>query len=146
MVVMTPDRAQIDDSDQAVKGFFMTSAGWFVLATSAGLFLASSMVAPDFPLYKNIAWLVFGRMRPIHTNMMIFGFVGSALLGSVYYYVPHLTRSLLYSPGMGRAAVWLWNLTVISGTVTLAMGYTQSREYAEWVWPVDILLLGVLAL
>ncbi len=104
------------------------------------------MVAPDFSFYKNISWLVFGRVRPMHTNMMIFGFVGSGLLGSLYYYVPQLTRSPLYSGLMGRAAVWLWNITVASGTVTLALGYTQSREYAEWIWPVDILVLIVLAL
>ena len=127
-------------------GFFISSAVWFVLAGLAGLFLASAMVAPDFAFYKNISWLVFGRVRPMHTNMMIFGFVGSALIGALYYYVPHLARSPLYSRRMGRAAVWLWNLTVASGTVTLALGYTQSREYAEWIWPVDILLLVVLAL
>ncbi len=142
----TVDRVQIDKDYLAVKGFFISSAGWFVLAGAAGLFLASAMVAPDFVFYKNISWLVFGRIRPMHTNMMIFGFVGSALLGSIYYYVPHLARKPLHSRGLGRVAVWLWNLTVASGTVTLALGYTQSREYAEWIWPVDILLLVVLAL
>ncbi|OPY75445.1 MAG: hypothetical protein A4E65_03567 [Syntrophorhabdus sp. PtaU1.Bin153] len=140
------DSVLTSEDYRTVKGFFASSAHWFVLAALAGLFLASAMVAPDFPLYKNVAWLVFSRLRPMHTNMMIFGFVGSALLGSAYYYVPHLTRSPLRSPGMGRAVVWLWNLTVASGTVTLALGYTQSREYAEWVWPVDILLLVVFVL
>ena len=135
-----------EESYQTVRGFFISSARWFVLAAAAGLFLASAMVAPDFAFYKNISWLVFGRVRPMHTNMMIFGFVGSALLGSIYYYVPHLTRSPLYSRTMGRVSVWLWNLTVASGTVALALGYTQSREYAEWIWPVDVLLLIVLAL
>ena len=137
---------QTDDDYAAVRGFFISSACWFVVAGLAGLFLASAMVAPDFAFYKNIAWLVFGRVRPMHTNMMIFGFVGSALIGSIYYYVPHLARSPLYSRRLGRAGVWLWNLTVASGTVTLALGYTQSREYAEWIWPVDILLLIILAL
>jgi cytochrome c oxidase cbb3-type subunit I len=136
----------IDNGYRTVKAYFISSACWFVLAAAAGLFLASAMVAPDFALYKNVAGLVFGRIRPMHTNMMIFGFVGSALLGSAYYYVPHLTRSPLYSHRMGRAAVWIWNLAVSSGTVTLALGYTQSREYAEWIWPIDMLLLAVLAL
>jgi cytochrome c oxidase cbb3-type subunit I len=140
------NRPQIENGYEAVRGFFISSACWFVLAAAGGLFLASAMVAPDFLFYKNIAWLVFGRVRPMHTNMMIFGFVGSALIGSLYYYVPHLARSPLYSRTMGRVAVWLWNITVVSGTVTLALGYTQSREYAEWIWPVDILLLIVLAL
>ena len=129
-----------------VRGFFISSACWFVFAGLAGLFLASAMVAPDFVFYKNIPWLVFGRIRPMHTNMMIFGFVGSALIGSIYYYVPHLARSPLHSRRLGHAGVWLWNLTVASGTVTLALGYTQSREYAEWIWPVDILVLIALVL
>ncbi len=139
-------RIQVGKEHAAVAGFFISSACWFAVAGLAGLFLASAMVAPDFAFYKNISWLVFGRVRPMHTNMMIFGFVGSALLGSIYYYVPHLARKPLHSLTLGRVGVWLWNLTVASGTVTLALGYTQSREYAEWIWPVDILLLLVLAL
>ena len=129
-----------------VAGFFLSSVFWFFLATIGGLFLASAMVAPDLPVYKNISWLVFGRVRPMHTNMMIFGFVGSALIGSAYYVVPSLVRGTLYNVAMGRFAVWLWNATVAAGTVTLACGFTQSREYAEWIWPVDIMLLIVLVL
>jgi len=129
-----------------VAGFFLSSVFWFFLATIGGLFLASAMVAPDLPVYRNISWLVFGRIRPMHTNMMVFGFVGSALIGSAYYVVPRLVRGALYSPALGRFAVWLWNATVAAGTVTLALGLTQSREYAEWIWPVDIILLIVLAL
>ena len=135
-----------DATYETVKGFFISSACWFVVATLGGLFLASSMVAPDFFLYKNISWLVFGRIRPVHTNMMIFGFVGSALVGSIYYYVPHLARRPLFSRRLGRAANWIWNLAIAAGTVTLAIGYTQSREYAEWIWPVDIMILAAFAI
>ena len=71
-------------------GFFLSSAVWFVVFTLFGLILASSMVAPDLFLYKNAWWLVFGRVRPVHTNGMIFGFVGSALIGAIHYYLPHL--------------------------------------------------------
>ena len=129
-----------------VKGFFISSAFWFFLATLAGILLASSMVAPDLALYKNVSFLVFGRIRPIHTNMMIFGFVGSALLGATYYLVPRLVRAELFSSPMGRLSVWIWNLAVAGGTISLALGFTQSREYAEWIWPVDIMVLAVLAL
>src|ERR1035437_5841206 len=104
------------------------------------------MVAPDLALYKNVFWLVFGRVRPIHTNMMLFGFVGSALLGSTYYVVPRLVRADLYSSLLGRLSVWIWNLAVATGTVSLALGFTQSREYAEWIWPVDVMVLATLAL
>ena len=77
--------------------------------------------------------------------MMIFGFVGSALIGAIYYFVPRLPGTPL-QPAAARVALWIWNLAITAGTVTLALGYTQSREYAEWIWPVDIMVLVVLAL
>jgi len=126
---------------RTVAGFFLSSAVWFVVFALGGFILASWMVAPDLFLYKNIPWLVFSRVRPVHTNGMIFGFVGSALMGAMYYYVPRLVRAPLYSPFLGRLTMWMWNLAVISGSVTLLLGYSQSREYAEYIWPVDILVL-----
>ena len=136
----------ISEEHMPVAGFFISSAVWFVLGAAAGLILASAMIAPEFSLYKNLSWLEFGRIRPIHTNIMIFGFVGSALLGSTYYYVPRLVRTPLVSPTTGHIALWIWNLAIIVGTVTLGLGFTQSREYAEWIWPVDIMILLVFAL
>lgn len=101
--------------------------------------MAFALVAPDF--IGNISWLAFGRIRPIHTNVMIFGFVGSALVGASHYLVPALVRAPLYSERIGRITLWIWNLSLAAGTVTLALGYTQSREYAEWIWPVDLMVL-----
>ena len=103
----------VEEHHLPVAGFFLSSAFWFVMGTLAGLILAASMIAPQFALYENISWLVFGRIRPIHTNIMIFGFVGSALLGCVYYYVPRLARQPLYMPawaalpsGSGICSSW----------------------------------------
>jgi cytochrome c oxidase cbb3-type subunit 1/cytochrome c oxidase cbb3-type subunit I/II len=78
--------------------------------------------------------------------VVIFGFVGSGLLGAAHYLVPALLRTSLYSERLGKLSLWLWNMAIISGTVTLSLGYTQSREYAEWIWPVDIGVLLALAL
>jgi cbb3-type cytochrome c oxidase subunit I len=139
-------RFPIDDQYKPVAGFFLSSAVWFFLATIGGLILASAMIAPDFVLYRNVSWLVFGRIRPVHTNMMIFGFVGSGLLGAMCYVVPRLVRTPLYSSLAGRLSVWIWNGAVATGTLSLLLGFTQSREYAEWVWPVDMMVLGVLVL
>ncbi len=136
----------VEERYHPVAGFFLSSAFWFVMGTWAGLILASAMIAPEFSLYKNISWLGFGRIRPIHTNIMIFGFVGSALLGAVYYYVPVLARGPLYSSKTGHIALWIWNIAILTGTITLGLGFTQSREYAEWIWPVDIMVLVVFAL
>ena len=122
---------EIDETYRPTAGFFLSSAVWFVVFALGGFLLASSMVAPDLFLYKNIPWLVFSRVRPVHTNGMIFGFVGSALMGAMYYYVPRLVRAPLYSPFIGRLTVWMWNIAVAAGSVTLLLGFSQSREYAE---------------
>jgi cytochrome c oxidase cbb3-type subunit 1 len=122
-----------------VKAYFLSAALWFVLATSIGFINAIHLMAPD--LLGNIAWLVFGRTRPMHTNMIIFGFVGTALLGSTFYLVPTLLKTCLYSERLGKVSLWTLNGSIAFGTITLAMGYSQGREYAEWIWPVD---MGVL--
>jgi cbb3-type cytochrome c oxidase subunit I len=115
-----------------------------VVGTLGGFIGAVQLVAPD--LLANIPWIVFGRIRPIHTNLVMFGFTGSALLGAAFYLVPTLARTPLYSEGMGKAALWLWNLGLAAGVVTFALGYTQSREYAELIWPIDMGILLVFAL
>ena len=129
-----------------ITGFFLSSAVWFVVFALGGFILASWMIAPDLFLYKNISWLVFSRVRPVHTNGMIFGFVGSALMGALYYYVPHLVRAPLYKPILGSITLWMWNAAVAAGSVTLLFGATQSREYAEYIWPIDILVLLAFAI
>jgi len=115
-----------------------------ILGTSYGFIGALELVAPD--LLGNISWLVFGRVRQVHTNLVMFGFVGSALLGGAHYLVPTLLRTTLYSERIGRACAWLWNLALAAGVITLSMGYTQNREYAELIWPIDLGVLLVLAL
>jgi cbb3-type cytochrome c oxidase subunit I len=139
-------RFREDEAYETARGFFLSSACWFAAAALVGLFLASWMVAPDFGLYKNVSWLVFSRLRPVHTDTMIFGFVGSGLLGAMYYFVPHLVRTPLHSRAVGRLTTWLWNIAIAAGNITLMAGMSQSREYAEWVWPVDILVLLAFAL
>ena len=132
------------ESYSTVKSFFISSASWMILGTSYGFIGALELVAPD--LLGNISWLVFGRIRQVHTNLVMFGFVGSALLGGAHYLVPTLLRTTLYSERMGKACVWLWNLALAAGVVTLSMGHTQNREYAELIWPIDLGVLLVLAL
>ena len=132
------------ETHRPIKGFYLSSAFWFVIGTFAGLIDATHLAAPDF--LGNIPWIVFGRLRPMHTNIVIFGFVGSALLGTAHYLVSALARSPLFSERIGRLSLWIWNLAVLTGTVTLSLGYSQSREYAEWIWPVDVLVLLSMAL
>jgi cytochrome c oxidase cbb3-type subunit 1/cytochrome c oxidase cbb3-type subunit I/II len=127
-----------------VKAFFLSSAAWFVVGTTLGFIDATHLAAPE--LLANIFWLSFGRVRPMHTNMVIFGFVGSGLIGAAHYMVPALVRHPLYSERLGKLSLGIWNLSIAAGTVTLALGYSQGREYAEWIWPVDIGILLAFAI
>lgn len=120
------------------RDFFISASIWFVIAALAGVTMAVELIAPD--LLKNISWLQFGRIRPVHTTSMIFGFVGASLWGAAFYLVPFLLRTPLYSETLGRATVWIWNAALILGSVTLLLGYSQGREYAEWIFPADVLV------
>ena len=126
------------------KAFFLSSAVWLVVGTFLGFIDATHLAAPE--MLGNIPWIVFGRVRPMHTNVVIFGFVGSALLGSSHYLVYTLLRTPLFSERLGKLSLWVWNLSIAAGTVTLSLGYTQSREYAEWIWSVDVGIMVALAL
>ncbi|MEN6484380.1 MAG: cbb3-type cytochrome c oxidase subunit I, partial [Syntrophobacteraceae bacterium] len=128
-----------DEPYGTVKAFYLSSAAWFVVGALEGLIDATHLSAPE--LLGNIGWLVFGRVRPMHTTTMIFGFVGSALLGACYYMVPTLVRTPLYSERIGKLSLWVWNLSIALGLVTLSMGHSQGREYAEWIWPADVGIL-----
>lgn len=132
------------EENGTAKLFFLSSALWFVLGTLEGLTDATDMVAPD--LLGGIPWLVFGRVRPMHTTTMIFGFAGSALVGASCYIVPTLLRTPLYSERLGKVSLWIWNLAIGVGIFFLDIGYSQGREYAEWIWPADVLLLLSLGL
>lgn len=132
------------EENGTAKLFFLSSAIWFVIGTLEGLTCATDMVAPD--LFGGIPGLVFGRVRPMHTTTMIFGFVGSALFGAAHYIVPALLRAPLWSERLGKASLWIYNLSMALGLIALDMGYSQGREYAEWIWPADIGILTSLAL
>jgi cytochrome c oxidase cbb3-type subunit 1/cytochrome c oxidase cbb3-type subunit I/II len=108
------------------------------IATFIGLLTAVEFIAPD--LLGNISWLVFGRIRPIHTNLVIFGFVTSGLLAAGFYVLPKLLRTPLYSERLGMITVLLWNIILVAIVATLAKGFTQGREYAEAVWIIDMLV------
>ena len=118
------------------KGFCLTAAVWMMVATLVGLIAALELIAPDWT--GNIAWLLFSRLRPMHVNLVLFGFVTPGLLASVFYLFPRLLRTEIYSEKLGIVTVAAWNIVLVALVVTLAMGITQGREYAEMVWPIDM--------
>jgi len=141
---LTGESQAITQNYATAKGFCITSAFWMVVATFMGLLGATELIAPD--LLENVGWLVFGRIRPIHINLVLFGFVTPGLLSSAFYYVPKLLRTDLYSEKLGKITVVAWNVMLVAAVVSLAMGKTQGREYAELIWPIDMMVIAAFSL
>jgi cytochrome c oxidase cbb3-type subunit 1 len=119
--------------------FLLTSAFWMMVGTGFGLLGATELIAPD--LTKNFSWLLFGRIRPIHINVVLFGFVTPGLLAAAFYYMPRLLRTEIYSERLGVFSVIAWNIFLVTAVVSLALGHSQGREYAELIWPIDIMVV-----
>ena len=113
---------------------------WFVLGTLYGLLTSIQFISPEF--FNNIPWLVFGRIRPIHVNTVIYGFVAGTLIGCGVYYVPALLRTKLWSEPLGWTSFALWTIAVLSGPLGISFGYSQGREYAEYPWIADLALVA----
>ena len=129
---------------RTARGFCITTAVWIVIGALFGFISSLELIAPD--LLGNIGWLVFGRIRAVHTNLVIFGFVTPSLLTVSFYIVPRLLRTELYSEKMGMITVGLWNVALVAAVITLAAGFTQGREYAELIWPLDLVVVVLFAL
>jgi cbb3-type cytochrome c oxidase subunit I len=110
-----------------------------VIGTLAGLGSAIHLVAPDF--FANISWLEFGRIRPVHVNTVFFGFVVSMLVGGCLYVLPRVLDTQLFSEPLGNLAAVFYNAAIVIGDVGLMAGMSQSREYAEWIYPSDVLVV-----
>ncbi len=128
--------------DSAARNFLISAAIWVVIGVFMGLILALQFVFPD--LFRGIPWLVFGRLRQAHVNTVIFAWLSGGMMGLWLYIVPRLTGRQMWSETLGNLSVVLWNLAVGVGIAGLLLGYTQSREYAELVWVVDVAVMVVL--
>ncbi len=136
---MSEETIESTAPNSTAKAFTLTSAFWFAGATSLGMIAAGYLIAPDF--LANIEYIHFGRVRPMHVNAVLFGFVTPGLLAAAFYYFPKLLRTEIYSHKLGVFSAIFWNITVAAGLIGIAMGYTQGREYAELAWPVDIMVV-----
>lgn len=140
---MSANRKLQHEPYDTARAFCITAAFWMVVATFMGLLGATELIAPDL---VRIGWLHFGRVRPVHVNLVLFGFVTPGLLGAVFYFVPRLLRTELYSERLGMVTVGFWNIALVAAVSTLLAGATQGREYAELIWPVDLLVVLVFIL
>ncbi len=141
---MTTSTTEHESNELAAKAFTVTSALWFAVATTFGLIAAGYVVAPDF--MANIEFIHFGRSRPIHVNLVLFGFVTPGLIAAAFFYIPRLLRTEVYSQKLGLVTAILWNLTMVAAVVSLALGYSQGREYAELPWGVDMMIVVLFVL
>ena len=122
--------------NKIVKSFLYATLFWGVIGMSVGLLLAFLFLFPN--LTDGISWLSFGRLRPLHTNAVIFAFVGNAIFAGVYYSTQRLLKARMYSDILSKINFWGWQIIIIGAAITLPMGYTSSKEYAELEWPFDI--------
>ncbi len=122
--------------NKIVKKFLYATIAFGVIGMLAGLLIASMYMFPN--LTEGISWLSYGRLRPLHTNAVIFAFVGNATFAGIYYSMQRLLKTRMFSDLLSNINFWGWQLIIVAAAVTLPLGYTTSKEYAELEWPIDI--------
>jgi cytochrome c oxidase cbb3-type subunit I len=121
-----------------VRQFAVVTVIWGIVGMLVGVLIAAQMAWPA--LNFDIPWLTFGRLRPLHTNAVIFAFGGSALFATSYYVVQRTCHVRLFSDGLAAFTFWGWQVVIVAAAITLPLGITQSKEYAELEWPIDVLI------
>ena len=121
-----------------VRQFAVMTVVWGVVGMLVGVIIAAQLIWPD--LTFGISWLSYGRLRPLHTNAVIFAFGGSALFATSYYVVQRTCHARLFSDGLAAFTFWGWQAIIVLAAVTLPLGVTSGKEYAELEWPIDILI------
>ena len=126
---------------KVVRQFAVMTVVWGVIGMAMGVFIAAQLVWPE--LNFGLPWTSFGRLRPLHTNAVIFAFGGCALFATSYYVVQRTSQARLISDGLAAFTFWGWQAVIVLAVITLPLGYTSSKEYAELEWPIDILIAVV---
>jgi len=127
---------QITYDDGIVRMFSIATVVWAIVALLLGAVVATQLVWWQANL--NTSWLTFGRLRPLHTNAAIFAFVGNMMFAGIYYSTQRLLKARMASDFLSRFNFWGWQAIIVAAAVTLPLGLTQAKEYAELIWPVDI--------
>jgi cytochrome c oxidase cbb3-type subunit 1 len=126
---------------KVVRQFTVMTVVWGIVGMLVGVIIAAQLVWPQ--LSMDLPWLHFGRLRPLHTNAVIFAFGGSALFATSYYVVQRTCQTRLFSDGLAAFTFWGWQLIILLAAITLPLGITTSKEYAELEWPIDLLITVV---
>lgn len=124
--------------DDIVRKFALATLLWAGVAFLVGLLIALQLAY--WPFNTGLEWFTFGRLRPLHTNAAIFAFAGNAIFAGIYHSTQRLLRTRMFSDALSRIHFWGWQLIIVLAAITLPLGFTQGKEYAELEWPIDILI------
>jgi len=121
-----------------VRAFAIMTVVWGIVGMAVGVLIAAQLVWPA--LNFDTPWLTYGRLRPLHTNAVIFAFGGCALFATSYYAVQRTCQAAMFAPKLGWFTFWGWQAVILAAAISLPLGYTSGKEYAELEWPIDILI------
>jgi cytochrome c oxidase cbb3-type subunit 1 len=138
---LAPSGAIEHYNDRVVRQFAIMTVVWGIVGMTVGVLIAAQLLWPA--LNFDIPWLTYSRLRPLHTNAVIFAFGGSALFATSYYIVQRTCHVRLFSDRIAAFTFWGWQAVIVAAAITLPLGITQSKEYAELEWPIDILIAVV---
>ncbi len=124
--------------DRVVRQFSLMTIVWGLVGMAVGVLIAAQLYWPV--LNFDLPWLTYSRLRPLHTNAVIFAFGGSALIGTSYYVVQRTSHAPLFAPRLAAFTFWGWQTVIVAAAITLPLGLTTSKEYAELEWPIDLLI------
>ncbi len=124
--------------DGVIRQFSIMAVVWGVVGMLVGVVIAAQLVWPELNL--GLPWTSFGRLRPLHTNAVIFAFGGLALFASSYYVVQRTCQTRLFAGKLASFTFWGWQAVILAAAISLPLGFTQAKEYAELEWPIDILI------
>src|SRR5438105_3605292 len=141
MVAKAQAAAPVSYTDETVRGFALAAVVWGVVGMLVGVVIAAQLAFPD--LTYGIPWLSYGRLRPLHTNAVIFAFGGCALMATSFHVAQRTCQVPLFLPSLAKFVFWGWQAVIVLAAITLPLGYTQGKEYAELEWPIDLLIAVV---
>ena len=122
---------------KVVRQFAVMTVIWGIVGMLVGVIIAAQLVWPELNVHE---FLSYGRLRPLHTNAVIFAFGGCALFATSYYCVQRTSHAPLFAPGLAAFTFWGWQVVIVLAALSLPLGFTQAKEYAELEWPIDILI------
>lgn len=127
--------------DLSVRRFIVATITWGIVGMLVGVILALQLAW--WPANLGLPWTTFGRLRPLHTNAVIFAFTGNGVFAGIYYSLQRLLKTRMWSDKLSAVHFWGWQAIIVSAAITLPLGLTQSKEYAELIWPIDLAIAVV---